>query len=119
MKPRFSPYAKNKKPPKTLRYCPSCEDMRFFEYDQAISHSRCTVCGGTRASATKEGWNNNSKKVDVGIMPALIEEPKLTLVWADEWRRLKIKYPGRGIIKPFEEYIVKKEDELNEGYRKV
>lgn len=33
-------------PPKTRRFCMSCEKERLFEFERAIGHSSCTECGG-------------------------------------------------------------------------
>lgn len=42
-------YPKKRKPkdmpPKTIRYCPVCEEKTEFKYDSCIGHSECEECG--------------------------------------------------------------------------
>jgi transcription elongation factor Elf1 len=32
-----------------MRFCPQCEDLRVFKYNQVIGHSECKVCGARYA----------------------------------------------------------------------
>lgn len=31
--------------PPSIRFCPSCEDLRYFNLEKSINHSCCAVCG--------------------------------------------------------------------------
>ena len=34
------------RPPRSLRFCEICKQVRIFEFNSRVFHSRCTVCGG-------------------------------------------------------------------------